>query len=87
LPVYEMGSWGVRTGRGSRLSARHMTFLMSIRVQEKRTTPHQSGSTRLLQIQISEAAHLVWMLRCERVIGDRKNDGDKVEMATENMKD
>lgn len=28
----------------------------------------QRGATRLLQITISEAAHLIWVLRCERVI-------------------
>jgi hypothetical protein len=75
---------GVRAGRGSRSSARHITFLMSVRVQEKRTTPHQRGSTRLLHILISEAAHRVWMLRCERVIGDRKHTQAEIKskMAT-----
>ncbi|KAI9511695.1 hypothetical protein F5148DRAFT_974774 [Russula earlei] len=28
------------------------------------------GATRLLQILISEAAHLIWVIRCERVIQD-----------------
>ena len=29
------------------------------------------GATRLLQILISEATHLIWVLRCERVIQER----------------
>jgi hypothetical protein len=29
------------------------------------------GATRLLQILISKSAHLIWVLRCERVIQDR----------------
>ena len=28
------------------------------------------GAKRLLQILLSEAAHLIWVLRCERVIRD-----------------
>jgi hypothetical protein len=44
-----------------------------------RTNEHQAGNyvqrnqrsqTRLLQILISEAAHLIWVLRCERVLQD-----------------
>ncbi|KAF8488654.1 hypothetical protein F5888DRAFT_1949058, partial [Russula emetica] len=32
------------------------------------------GAKRLLQILLSEAAHLIWVLRCERVIQDEENE-------------
>ena len=35
------------------------------------STLKQRGATRLLQITISEAAHLIWVLRCERVIQEK----------------
>jgi hypothetical protein len=31
------------------------------------------GKNRLLQIMISESAHLIWVLRCNRVINDRSH--------------
>ena len=31
----------------------------------------RKGATRLLQILISEAMHLIWVLRCERVIQEK----------------
>ena len=34
------------------------------------------GAKRLLQILISEAAHLIWVLRCERVITDEEEEED-----------
>ena len=34
-------------------------------------TPKERATTRLLQILISEAAHLIWVLRCERVIQEK----------------
>jgi hypothetical protein len=36
--------------------------------QAPHPTPKERASTRLLQIILSEAAHLIWVLRCERVI-------------------
>ena len=41
------------------------------RENERGNTPKQiQGKTRLLQILISESAHLIWALRCERVIAN-----------------
>ena len=37
----------------------------------------QRGATRLLQIIISEAAHLIWVLRCERVIQDKTHTNEE----------
>ena len=34
----------------------------------------QKGATRLLQILISEATHLIWVLRCERVIQEKTHE-------------
>ena len=37
------------------------------------------GAARLLQISISEAAHLIWVLRCERVIQERSHTPEETE--------
>ena len=37
------------------------------------------GADRLLQILISEAAHLIWVLRCERVIQEQAHTMQKVK--------
>jgi ribonuclease HI len=42
------------------------------------TTYDQRGATCLLQITISEAAHLIWVLRCERVIQERVHTNDEI---------
>jgi ribonuclease HI len=42
--------------------------------QPPRPTKKQTATLRLLQIIISEAAHLVWVLRCERVIQGKHID-------------
>ena len=40
-----------------------------------------TGATRLAKILISEAAYLVWTMRCGRVIGDRSYNNDAIETA------
>lgn len=40
---------------------------------------HGPGISRLLQILISEAAHLIWALRCERVIGGNHHSTETIE--------
>jgi hypothetical protein len=58
------------------------TILGCGNIKTKRRNPHdiqnarqehgkQKGPTRLIQILISESAHLIWALRCERVIQER----------------
>ena len=42
--------------------------------QNPRPSPNSTATLRLLQIIISEAAHLVWVLRCERVIQEKNID-------------
>lgn len=39
----------------------------------------QKGVVRLLQILISEAAHLIWVLRCERVIQDETHHDNEIK--------
>lgn len=39
--------------------------------QNPQNPPKSRGALRLLQILLSEAAHLIWVLRCERVIQDK----------------
>ena len=37
------------------------------------------GASRLLQILVSEAAHLIWVLRCERVIQERPHTLNEIQ--------
>ena len=46
---------------------------------ERRTPTKWQGATRLLQILISEAAHLVWVLRCERVIQNKQHTDNETK--------
>ncbi|KAH9023482.1 hypothetical protein EDB85DRAFT_312877 [Lactarius pseudohatsudake] len=39
----------------------------------------RKGATRLLQILISEVAHLIWVLRCERVIQGKQQNANETE--------
>ena len=49
------------------------------RNDEERTKVHQRGASRLLQILTSEATHLIWVLRCERVIQEKQHSGEEIE--------
>jgi ribonuclease HI len=43
------------------------------------TSNRQRGASRLLQILVSEAAHLIWVLRCERVIQEKQHTYEEIE--------
>ena len=49
-------------------------------------TYRQRGARRLLQILISEAAHLIWVLRCERVIQNTEHIHSESEIETRWLK-
>ena len=38
------------------------------------------GASRLLQITVSEAAHLIWVMHCKRVIQEKTHSPEEVEM-------
>jgi hypothetical protein len=40
--------------------------------------PNQKGVVRLLQILLSEAAHLIWVIRCERVIQEKRHNENEI---------
>jgi hypothetical protein len=42
-------------------------------------SPDLRGATHLLQILISESAHLIWVLRCERVIQERSHNENEIK--------
>ena len=46
---------------------------------QRQTTVDEKGATRLLQILISEAAHLTWVMRCERVIQEKTHTAQESE--------
>ncbi|KAF8257150.1 hypothetical protein EI94DRAFT_1633661, partial [Lactarius quietus] len=64
-------SIGIVLGCGN-LSARpHINDVDKRTEQQRQTNVKSKGVTRLLQILISEATHLIWVLRCERVIQEK----------------
>ena len=52
---------------------------LSIPNENNRLRKRYSGARRLLQILLSESAYLIWVLRCERVIDDKKHTKAEVE--------
>ncbi|KAH9000578.1 hypothetical protein EDB86DRAFT_2904676 [Lactarius hatsudake] len=51
----------------------------------RRKKDEKKGASRLLQILISEAAHLVWVIRCERVIQERTHNPHKIRSRWRNI--
>ena len=47
--------------------------------QNDGNTPTDQGATRLLHILISESAHLIWVLRCDRVINDASHHDNEIK--------
>ena len=47
--------------------------------EENRGRRSESGAVRLLQILITESAHLVWVLRCERVIQQKNHTMSEIK--------
>lgn len=47
----------------------------------KDKSPKSGGPDRLYRILITETAHLIWKLRCERVIGGREQPHSNIEIA------
>ena len=45
----------------------------------------KAGETRLLQILISESAHLIWVLRCERVIQEKRHNVEEMTKRWHNV--
>ena len=43
------------------------------------TTAARKGKTRLLQILISESTHLIWVLRCERIIHEDAHSEEEIK--------
>lgn len=46
---------------------------------DQRNRRNQKGPTRLLQILISESAHLIWVLRCERIIREETHSENEIK--------
>ena len=52
--------------------------------QPEETHIRQNGPSRLLRILISESAHLIWVMRCERTIQDRAHSPEEVQKRWQN---
>ena len=61
-------SIGIILGCGSITSPREEAHLRVDQAEQDRRTRNTKGATRLMQITVTESAHLIWVLRCERVI-------------------
>jgi hypothetical protein len=62
---------------------------INLKADPRRTTGQKSlktakrkaqGRSELMQDLIRESAHLIWVMRCERVVGDRKGQAGKSEI-------
>ncbi len=51
------------------------------RQEELRTQGHSNhrGASRLLQILIAKSMHLIWVLRCERVIQEKTHNENEIQ--------
>ena len=80
---YEDSSWpdislGAILGSGC-LTARTTNEQANTHQADNTAALNPRGAARLLQIIISEAAHLVWVLRCEHVIQEAQHTPEEVE--------
>jgi hypothetical protein len=69
---------------GTILGCGNLTATPHIAAEERREgqlriPTGKRGASRLLQILISEAAHLIWVLRCERVIQERTHNTSEIK--------
>jgi hypothetical protein len=68
---------GIILGCGS-LSTPEATNVEGNRDQTQAQT-NGTGRNRLLQILVSESVHLIWVLRCDRVINDRSHTAAEIQ--------
>jgi ribonuclease HI len=61
-------SLGLILGSGSITAPKEDAHLNEQQVKHDRRVRHAKGPTRLMHIVITESAHLIWVLRCKRVI-------------------
>jgi hypothetical protein len=61
-------SLGLILGSGSITAPKEDAHLNEQQVEHDRRVRHAKGPTCLMHIVITESAHLIWVLRCERVI-------------------
>jgi hypothetical protein len=72
---------------GTILSIGHISLPEGPENERRRANEHRAtltktkGRTRLLQILISEASHLIWVLRCERVIHKNNRQHSEQEVS------
>ena len=61
-------SLGLILGCGSIMAPRENAHPNEHQREQDRRTHHARGPTHLMQTIITEVAHLIWVLRCKRVI-------------------
>ncbi|KAG1766590.1 RnaseH-domain-containing protein [Suillus occidentalis] len=78
IPTFEHRSF-CQSCRGETESMEHILTLLERRsgTSQNRLGP-EKGHSRLLRILISELAHLIWTLRCERVIRETTHSDDHI---------
>jgi hypothetical protein len=72
-------SLGLILGCGSITSPREIAHQNEQQVEQDRRSRNVKGPTRLMQITITESAHLIWILRCERVIREKQHSDREIQ--------
>jgi len=69
---------GIILGCGSITTPKENAHLNEQQADQERRTRNTKGATCLLQIIITESAHLLWVLRCERVIREKTHSDREI---------
>ena len=72
-------SLGLILGCGSITSPREIAHQNEQQVEQDRRSHNVKGPTQLMQITITESAHLIWILRCERVIREKQHSDGEIQ--------
>jgi len=72
-------SLGTILGCGTITSLREIAHPNEQQVDQDRRARNTKGPTRLMQIIITESAHLLWVLRCKRVIQEKRHSRREIE--------
>ena len=71
-------SLGLILGSGTITSPREIASHNEQQANRERRVRNSKGATRLIQIITTESAHMLWVLRCERVIREKRHTDNEI---------